>query len=333
MYLDIGLLSREGQQQARALGKLQHRLEQGESILVEELNMFERTIDMLDQESKTIQAEIVAKVQAEFQAQQARQAEQAEHSQRQDEQLPDRILKVEEAQANDNANYVLVINRHKEEHKEAARDQQGRHEAEMAKLHDILIDLKAQVGAISAQRSVPPSGVTDNRKRPVRNTNGALKKRSNPTPEEGGGNGGGQIPPTTMHGAGDPNPDNCDDDNDGQDPKGGPSRKEKGKGPEGQDPNEGDEEEDVVDVMAKAIARERLLHTKRPSDPPWVFKNKSYQDIRICLMAVQHYFETEQLPMDHGDSSNQICHGPNGRRRCSSFHRYLSKKDVVGIGI
>jgi len=33
--------------------------------------MFERTIDMLDQESKTIQVEIVAKVQAELQAQQA----------------------------------------------------------------------------------------------------------------------------------------------------------------------------------------------------------------------------------------------------------------------
>jgi len=98
MYLDIGRLSSEGQQQARALGKLQRRLEQGESILVDELNMFERTIDMLDQESKNIQAEIVAKVQAEFQAQQARQAEQAEHSQRQDEQLWDRILKVEKAE-------------------------------------------------------------------------------------------------------------------------------------------------------------------------------------------------------------------------------------------
>jgi len=57
------------------------------------------------------------------------------------------------------------------------------------------------------------------------------------------------------------------------------------------DPETGDEEEDVVDVMAKAIARERLLHTKRPSDPPWVFKNKSHQDIRIWLMAVQDYFE------------------------------------------
>jgi len=153
--------------------------------------MFERTIDMLDQESKTIQAEIVAKVQVEFQAQQARQAEQAEHSQRQDEQLRDRILEIEEAQANDNANYVSVINRHKEEHKEAARNQQGRHEAEMAKLHDILIDLKAQVGAISAQRSAAPTVVTDNRERPVRNTDGAPKKRSNPTPEPGG-NGGGQ---------------------------------------------------------------------------------------------------------------------------------------------
>jgi len=122
IYLDIGRLSREGQQQARALGKLQHRLELGESILVEELNMFEKTIDMLDQESKTIQAEIVGKVQVEFQAQQARQAEQAEHSQRQDEQLRDRILEVEEARANDNANYMSVINRDKEEHKEAARD-------------------------------------------------------------------------------------------------------------------------------------------------------------------------------------------------------------------
>jgi len=182
MYLDIGRLSREGQQQARTLGKLQHRLELGESILVEELNMFERTIDMLDKESKTIQAEIVAKVQVEFQAQQAHQAEQAEHSQRQDEQLRDRILELEEARANDNANYVSVINRHKEEHKEAARDQQGRYEVEMAKLHDILNDLKAQVGAISAQRSAAPTIVTDNRERPVRNTNGALKKRSNPTP-------------------------------------------------------------------------------------------------------------------------------------------------------
>jgi len=114
MYLDIGRLSSEGQQQARALGKLQRRLELGESIVVDELNLFERTIEMLDQESRTIQAEIVAKVQAEFQAQQARQAEQAEHSQRQDEQLRDPILEVEEARANDNANYVSVINRHKE---------------------------------------------------------------------------------------------------------------------------------------------------------------------------------------------------------------------------
>jgi len=262
IYLDIGRLSREGQQQARALGKLQQRLELGESILVEELNMFEKTIDMLDQESNTIQAEMVAKVKIKFQAQQARQAEQAEHSQRQDEQLWDHILEIEEARANDNANYVSVINRHKEEHKEAARDQQGRYEAEMAKLHDILIDLKAQVGVISAQRSAAPTVVTGNRERPVRNTDGAPKKQSNPTPEQGG-IGGGQIPPTTMHGAGDPDPDDGDDDDDeGQDPQGGPSRKEKRKGRERQDPEEEHEEEDVVDVMAKAIARERLLHTK-----------------------------------------------------------------------
>jgi len=176
MYLDIGRLSSEGQQQARALGKLQRRLEQGESIQVGELNMFERTIDLLDQESKTIQAEIMAKVQAEFQAQQARQAEQAEYSKRQDEQLRDRILEVEEARANDNANYVSVIHRHKEKHKEAARDQQGRYEAEMAKLHDILNDQKAQVGAISAQRSAAPTVITYNKEWPVQNTDGAPKK-------------------------------------------------------------------------------------------------------------------------------------------------------------
>ena len=81
MYLDIGRLSSKGQKQARVLGKLQRWLEQGESILVEELDMFERTIGMKDKESKNIQAEIVAKVEAEFQAQQVRQAEQAEHSQ------------------------------------------------------------------------------------------------------------------------------------------------------------------------------------------------------------------------------------------------------------
>jgi len=107
----------------------------------------------------------------------------------------------------------------------------------MAKLHDILIDLKAQVGAISAQRSAAPTIVTDNRERPVRNTDGAPKKWSNPPPEQGG-NGGGQIPPTTKHGAGDPDPDDGDNDHDdeGQDPKGGPSRKEKRKGQERQDP-------------------------------------------------------------------------------------------------
>jgi len=150
---------------------------------------------------------------------------------------------------------VSVINRHKEEHKEAARYQQGRYEAEMAKLHYILNDLKAQVGAIAAQRSAAPTGITDNREWPVRNTDGAPIKWSNPTPEQGGGNGGGQLPPTTMHGAGDPDPENGDDDNDdGQDAKGGPSRKEKGKGLERQDPETGDEEEDVVDIMAKAIA-------------------------------------------------------------------------------
>jgi len=95
-----------------------------------------------------------------------------------------------------------------------------------------------------------------------------------------------------MHGEGDPDPDDGDnDDDEGQDPKGGPSRGEKGKGRAGPDPETGDKEEEVVDVMAKAIARERLSSMKRPTDPPEVFKNKSYEDIRIWLMAVQDYFE------------------------------------------
>jgi len=237
IYLDIGDLSTQCQRQAKHLAKLRPRLEQGASILVEELDLFEKLIGMLDQESKEIQAEIVARVQAEFQAQQAHQAKQGEHSQRQDEQVRDSIIKVKEARANDNANYMSILNRHKEEHKEASKDEQGCHEAEIAKLHDILIDLKAHVGAISAQRSVAPSEVTNSREQAVRNTHGAPKKRSNPSPEQGGGNGGGPIPPTTMCGAGDPDPDDSDDDNDdGQDPKGGPSRKEKGKGLERQDP-------------------------------------------------------------------------------------------------
>jgi len=95
-----------------------------------------------------------------------------------------------------------------------------------------------------------------------------------------------------MHGAGDPDPDDGgDDDGEGHDPKGGPSRGEKGKDRAGPDPETGDEEEDVIDVMARAIARERLSTMKRPADPPEVLKNKSYQDIHIWLMAVQDYFE------------------------------------------
>jgi len=65
------------------------------------------------------------------------------------------------------------------------RDQERRYEAEVAKLHDILNDLKAQVGVISAERSAAPTVVTDNRERPVRNSDQAKKKRSNPTPEQG----------------------------------------------------------------------------------------------------------------------------------------------------
>jgi len=81
MYLDVGQLSTQGQQQAREVGKVQCQVEQGESIFVEALDMFGLTIKMLDQESKNIQAEIVARVQADFQTQQARQEEQAEYSQ------------------------------------------------------------------------------------------------------------------------------------------------------------------------------------------------------------------------------------------------------------
>jgi len=96
-----------------------------------------------------------------------------------------------------------------------------------------------------------------------------------------------------MHGAGEPDPDNGhdNDEEDGQDPKGGPSHRNKRKGRAGPDPQIWDEEEDVVEVMAKAIARERLSSMKRPADPPWVFKNKSHQDIRIWLIAVQEYGE------------------------------------------
>jgi len=69
MYLDIGPLSTQCQKNARELGKLQRRLEQGESILERELDVFEQAIGSLDEESKTIQAEIVSRVQAEFRTQ------------------------------------------------------------------------------------------------------------------------------------------------------------------------------------------------------------------------------------------------------------------------
>jgi len=229
MYLDIGQLSAEGQQQARSLGKLQCRLKQGQSILVEELEMFELVIGMVDQESKKIQADIVARVLAEFLTQQACQEEQAAHSQLQDEQLRDRILKIQDARANDSANYKSEMNQYKEGSKKAWKEQQGQHEAEMARLQEVLIELKAQVGAILAPRLVAPTIVTDNREQPVRNIHGAPAKRSNPTPEQEGGNEGGRKPPMTMHRAGDPNPHDGNDDDKGQDPKGGPSCKEKGK--------------------------------------------------------------------------------------------------------
>ena len=89
-----------------------------------------------------------------------------------------------------------------------------------------------------------------------------------------------------------PDPDDGDDDDDeGQDSKGGPSSGKKGKDQAGPDTETGDKEEDVVDVMSKTIARERLLSTKRPSDPSWVFINMSYQAIRIWLMPVQDHFQ------------------------------------------
>jgi len=117
MYLDIGWLSTQGQQQGRELGKLQRQLEQGESLLVEELDTFERALAILDQESKEIPAEIVGRVQA-FQAQQTHQEEQAAHSQVQDEQLRDHILKEDEIWANDQANYKSELTWYKKQREE-----------------------------------------------------------------------------------------------------------------------------------------------------------------------------------------------------------------------
>jgi len=177
--------------------------------------MFEQAIGLLDKECKTIKAEIVTRILAEFRTKQPRQEELVEHSQFQDKQLGERILKGEDARANDQANYKSDMARYKNEPEVAERDLQGRHEAEMPKLHDLIIELKAQMGAISAQRSVARTVVTDNRKQSVQDTHGAPRKRSNLTPEQGGGNGGGQKPPTTMHRAGDTDPDDGDDnDND-----------------------------------------------------------------------------------------------------------------------
>jgi len=73
MYVDIGRLSAKEQEQAEKLEKLQHRPEQGDSVLVQELAMFEKAIGLVDQESKAIQAEVVDRVEAEIQAQQASQ--------------------------------------------------------------------------------------------------------------------------------------------------------------------------------------------------------------------------------------------------------------------
>jgi len=83
-------------------------------------------------------------------------------------------------------NFRSEMNRYKEEQKESLRDQQGRHEAEMARLHDLIIELNAQVEAMSAQRSVAQTIVTDNRAETIWNTDGVPKKQSNSTPEQGG---------------------------------------------------------------------------------------------------------------------------------------------------
>jgi len=176
IYLDIGQPSTEGQEQAKKLGQSQYKLEHGESVLVQELEMFEQAIRYMDQESKAIRAELVAKVEAEFQAQQACQAEQAVYSQLQDEQLGDHILQVERDRINDQANYKAEIEQNKEKGTKVWREQQGQHEAQMVRLHEIMIELKAQVGAILAQRSVALTVVNDNRDQPVQNTDGVLTK-------------------------------------------------------------------------------------------------------------------------------------------------------------
>jgi len=100
-----------------------------------------------------------------------------------------------------------------------------------------------------------------------------------------------------MHGAGNPDPGDDDgDDNkqDVKDPNGGPSDTEQGKGQGRPNLKIGNEEEDAVDLMVKAIARESLLTTQRPADPPCVFKNKTPHNIRIWLMAVQDHLERNE---------------------------------------
>jgi len=143
---------------------------------------------------------------------------------------------------------------HKEESKAAVRKRQGQHVVKMAKLHAIMIELKAKVEAISAQRSLAPSIMMV---KPVCNTDRTPTRRSNPTPESGGGARGGRKSRLTMHGAEDPVPDDGNGDNtvDGHQLKGGPSCKEKGIALAQLGPEEVHKDEYVVVVIAKAVAR------------------------------------------------------------------------------
>jgi len=256
-------------------------------VLGQELEMFKQAIDIVDCESRAIQAAIVAKVEAEFQAQQARQEQQAGHSQLQDGELQDRILIIEEARANDHANYKCKTKRLEQERRTEAekaadtlRNRQGHHEAEMVQFHEARMKLSAQVGAMSAQRSVAPTIVTDNRVEPLWNTDAAPAKHSNPTSEPAGGNERCRALPPTAGIAGALDPGNASDEDDkGHYVRGGSSSPDKGKGQVDAEPRTEDEEERFVGVMAKDITRECLLATKRPANPLSVFKHKSHQDI------------------------------------------------------
>jgi len=230
-----------------------------------------------------MQSEVMARVGHELQAhtaQQHRQAEVSTRLQAQDEEHRDRVLALERLLEKADAKYL---------------EQQQADRNELATVLDEMKWSREEIRELAQSQSAAPTVlVTDDGEGPSYRMRVALQprveeeeeedvwvqKRSDPTPPRGGK--GGRMPPPPGGNGEDTNP--SDHDSDGQ------NRRKIHKGKRPMRPTTPEDDDPQLDKLVKVLSMALRGSKRKPADPPFVYKDLDYQDLKVWLLACEEYF-------------------------------------------